>query len=95
MLKKLQAEALKADNSIASLDLYKVPLPQPVQSVNSFQSIPIPSPFPPVCKNDNDGRVEQENKSSNSAVNASNDSFAKIDKVKSTMDMKEWPHSLT
>ena len=99
MMKKLQTEALKIDSSITSLDLYKVPLPQSTQSFNNYQSIPIPSscktPISSLCEDINDTNAEQENKSINGTVNASNDNFAKIDKVKSTMDMKEWPQSLT
>ncbi|XP_065212118.1 leukocyte receptor cluster member 8 homolog [Planococcus citri] len=96
MMKKLQAESMKVDKSIASLDLYQVPLPQPSQSSNNFQYIPIPPvPLPPVPKDVSDKGSELENQNSDADTNVDNDSFAKIDKVKSTMDMKEWPQSLT
>lgn len=65
-----------------------IPLPQPVIPVNDeVMNIP-----PPPCIS---GNEQQENKNTENTLTPKSDSFAKINKVKSTMDMSEWPHSLT
>lgn len=100
LMKKYQTDSLVNENSISlPSESTQVPLSVPTPNFNSFQSIPIPPnnkiPPPPGCEEAAES-AEQENKSLNVSVNDNaNDSLAKINKVKSTMDMSEWPPSLT